>query len=72
MRLGWSSAPLGAASGLRGLPVPDSHPCTTVRPTWLGADSGLRGSLVLGYGPDASLEESQLLLELQDQREPGH
>ena len=27
-----------------------------------------RGSLVLGYGPDASIEESQLLLELQDDR----
>jgi hypothetical protein len=30
-----------------------------------------RGSLVLGYGPDASLEESQLLLELQDERGAG-
>src|SRR4051794_34451213 len=28
-----------------------------------------RGSLVLGYGPDASLEDSQLLLELQDLRD---
>jgi len=27
-----------------------------------------RGSLVLGYGPDASLEESQLLVALQDVR----
>jgi len=29
-----------------------------------------RGTLVLGYGPDASLEDSQLMLELQDAR-PG-
>jgi len=29
---------------------------------------GARGTLVLGYGPDASLEESQLMLELQDAR----
>jgi hypothetical protein len=27
-----------------------------------------KGSLVLGYGPDASLEESQLLVALQDVR----
>ena len=29
-----------------------------------------RGTLVLGYGPDASLEDSQVMLELQDAR-PG-
>jgi hypothetical protein len=31
-------------------------------------ECGALGSLVLGYGPDASLEDSQLLLELQDER----
>lgn len=34
-------------------------------------ECGALGSLVIGYGPDASLEESQLLLELQDERPEG-